>query len=442
MSDREREHHGRSPGLVWSLCAVALVSVLAGCQTIQTQRTSIFLNSHPLRYCVAPNGNIYTVPITPQSRCATGDTEFPDRPTAENRAASIRAESAVQYCVTEAGLVRLVPANPQSRCTAGEEQFFVRMSAEARAAAIRLAQERPARTSVAAPEQPRPPQAVQAGPVQQTHPLPPTSSRPSISTPDGGRPPSRSSPEQPQGPQGSTPRASSLAPQNAQAPPPRAAPSPTRTSVSMGSSFAITADGVIVTNHHVIEDCLRPSRNPEVLIDGEWLVARILGFSQRDDLAVMRVNAQGKLLPYLPRSGRQMRLGEPVYAFGYPLADLLAEGGNFSQGLISAMAGLLNDPRHLQVSVPVQQGNSGGPLVDETGGFVGIVTSKLNAVRVAQFTGDIPQNVNFAVKSSVLVNLLETVRVSSSTAGSQAPQSPPEIAQRVSAATHKVRCRA
>lgn len=505
-----------SSGLGRSIVVVAIALVLAGCQTIQGPRSSVFLNSHPLRYCVVPNGNIYTVPITPQSRCATGDTEFPDRPAAENRAASIRAmagspqraasptslepsqrvfcvtrqgttyvsttgvspscasgdtgleshdaaerlaseiwqgrrarnevrsplPSPFRYCVTPAGLVYALTSSPQAQCDPRDTQFFDRQGADTRAAAIRSPQPIPdsaPRIAGTAVEQPRPPQAAQAPP--QTQSSPPTSTRPSISAPDAGRAPSRPPSGQTQEHQVPAPRASSPTPQVAQVPAPRAAPSPPRQRVSTGSSFGITSDGVIVTNHHVVEDCLRPNLAPEVLIDGEWLSARVLGFSQRDDLAVIRVNARGKLLPHLPRSGRPMRLGEPVYAFGYPLADLLAESGNFSQGMISAMAGLLNDPRHLQISVPVQQGNSGGPLVDETGAFVGIVTSKLNAVRVAQFTGDIPQNVNFAVKSSVLVNLLETIRVSIPTATTQMPQSPPEIAQRVSAATHKVRCR-
>jgi S1-C subfamily serine protease len=89
------------------------------------------------------------------------------------------------------------------------------------------------------------------------------------------------------------------------------------------------------------------------------------------------------------------RLGEPVEAFGYPLTQILATSGNFTLGNVTALAGLGDDSRYLQVSVPVQPGNSGGPLLDQSGNVVGIVSAKLNALKIMLRTeGDIPQNVN------------------------------------------------
>ena len=60
--------------------------------------------------------------------------------------------------------------------------------------------------------------------------------------------------------------------------------------------------------------------------------------------------------------------------------------------------GLLDDISQLQISAPIQPGNSGGPLLDEYGNVAGVVVAKLRALAVAKATGDIPQNVNFAVK--------------------------------------------
>jgi hypothetical protein len=92
---------------------------------------------------------------------------------------------------------------------------------------------------------------------------------------------------------------------------------------------------------------------------------------------------------------------------GYPLSGLLATTANLSVGNVSALAGLDDDSRYVQISAPVQPGNSGGPLLDASGHLLGIVTAKLNAIRVARFTGDIPQNVNFALKVEVVRTFLD-----------------------------------
>jgi S1-C subfamily serine protease len=86
-----------------------------------------------------------------------------------------------------------------------------------------------------------------------------------------------------------------------------------------------------------------------------------------------------------------------------PLADQV----NVSTGSINALAGMYNDERVLQMSAPVQPGSSGGPLFDASGNVVGVVVTKLNAKVVAEAMGDIPQNVNFALKGAVARSFLE-----------------------------------
>lgn len=103
-----------------------------------------------------------------------------------------------------------------------------------------------------------------------------------------------------------------------------------------------------------------------------------------------------------------MRAGDTIVVLGYPLAGLLATTANLTVGNISALAGLGDDSRYLQISAPVQPGNSGGPLLDGSGHLVGIVTAKLDAALVARFTGDIPQNVNFALKAEVARTFLDS----------------------------------
>ena len=102
------------------------------------------------------------------------------------------------------------------------------------------------------------------------------------------------------------------------------------------------------------------------------------------------------------RIGRPPRAGESAVVFGFPLSQLLASTGNVTTGIVTALAGPLNDPHQIQISAPVQSGNSGGPVLDASGYLIGVVVSKLNAVR-----GDMPQNVNFAIKASTAANFLD-----------------------------------
>ena len=76
---------------------------------------------------------------------------------------------------------------------------------------------------------------------------------------------------------------------------------------------------------------------------------------------------------------------------------------------IAALSGAQDDARYFQISVPVQPGNSGGALVDERGNVVGVVSAKLNAAAVLASSGALPENVNYAVKSSYLLSFLESV---------------------------------
>ena len=73
--------------------------------------------------------------------------------------------------------------------------------------------------------------------------------------------------------------------------------------------------------------------------------------------------------------------------------------------MINSLSGILNDSRFMQISAPVQPGNSGGPLLDTSGHVVGVVAEKLNALKIARATGSIPENINFAIKTGALRGL-------------------------------------
>ena len=124
------------------------------------------------------------------------------------------------------------------------------------------------------------------------------------------------------------------------------------------------------------------------------------------DLALLKANVKPEQAAVF-RSGPAPRIGDAVVTFGFPLPGILSSDGNVSTGIMSATAGLQNDIRFVQISAPVQPGNSGGPVFDASGHVIGVVVAKLDALRVAQFTGDIPENVNFAVHWSEVRSLLD-----------------------------------
>lgn len=134
-------------------------------------------------------------------------------------------------------------------------------------------------------------------------------------------------------------------------------------------------------------------------------------------------------------------MGENISAFGFPLSGILATGGNFTTGSVSAIAGLGDDTRYLQITAPVQPGNSGGPVFDQDGNVVGVVVAKLNALKVAQATDDIAQNVNFAIKASVLANFLDANGVRYSVGGvAKDHLEQPDVATRAKAMSIFIKC--
>ncbi len=156
-----------------------------------------------------------------------------------------------------------------------------------------------------------------------------------------------------------------------------------------GSGFYVTAQGHILTNNHVVEGCKTLATR-----DGKPLV--VVDRDARSDLALLKADTTPDVVATF-RTGQAPKSGDAVVVFGYPLPDILSSEGNVSTGVLSATAGLEDDIRFIQISAPVQPGNSGGPLMDASGHVIGVVVAKLDALRIAHLTGDVPQNINFAV---------------------------------------------
>ena len=108
-------------------------------------------------------------------------------------------------------------------------------------------------------------------------------------------------------------------------------------------------------------------------------------------------------------ASRAAKLGSTVVTVGFPNIGLQGFSPKFARGEIASLTGPQDDPRFFQISVPLQPGNSGGALVDERGNVIGVVSAKLSAAATLKATGELPENVNYAVKSSFLLGFLESV---------------------------------
>ena len=128
-------------------------------------------------------------------------------------------------------------------------------------------------------------------------------------------------------------------------------------------------------------------------------------------------------------------------AFGYPLSQVLATSGNFTAGIVTALAGIGDDSRFYQISAPVQPGNSGGPLLDENGNLIGVVSSKLDFLAEIKNAGDIPQNVNFAIKASVVANFLQDNAIRFQIGEGTQPMKGPDLADEAKALSAFIVCR-
>ncbi|MFP5407283.1 MAG: S1C family serine protease, partial [Gammaproteobacteria bacterium] len=168
------------------------------------------------------------------------------------------------------------------------------------------------------------------------------------------------------------------------------------------TAFRVSEAGHLITNRHVVQGCQAVGI---VAPDGVATTIRLLATDPRQDLALLEgPPAQSSATL---RSANVPLQGEDALTYGFPLPGVLSAGGQLGAGMITAVTGLRNDAGQLQTDVALQSGNSGGALLDRRGQVIGVVFAKLNAFRIAQLTGDLPQNVNFAVQLAPLKRLLD-----------------------------------
>jgi uncharacterized protein len=173
--------------------------------------------------------------------------------------------------------------------------------------------------------------------------------------------------------------------------------------MATGTGFFITDNGYLISNYHVVKD----AATVRLVTGAGTIAAKVVQVDAANDLALLKV--VGKFTPLPVAASRGVKLGGTVATVGFPNIGLQGFSPKLAKGEIAALSGAADDPRYFQISVPVQPGNSGGALVDEHGNVVGVVSAKLDASAALAASGALPENVNYAVKSSFLLSFLESV---------------------------------
>lgn len=178
---------------------------------------------------------------------------------------------------------------------------------------------------------------------------------------------------------------------------------------STGTGFYITAQGHVLTNHHVVDGCSSVAISRP---GGQRIPLRLIGADEGSDLAVLvQEGATSTPLNLRGGDGKPIRAGERVVLVGYPARSQLG-GVNVTEGIVSGLRGALGDQSRFQYTAPTQPGNSGGPVLDASGLVVGVVVSQIDKISGERTA----QNINFGIKLDLVRTFLTANNVTATDA--------------------------
>tara|TARA_R110002020_G_scaffold332627_1_gene548044 strand:+ start:38 stop:1837 length:1800 start_codon:yes stop_codon:yes gene_type:complete len=169
-----------------------------------------------------------------------------------------------------------------------------------------------------------------------------------------------------------------------------------------GSGFIVSSSGHIVTNNHVINGC----NEVKVHYSGEQYKASIISKDSYNDLALIKANFTPSTIFTIKNGNAELM--EDIYVAGYPFGDLFNSSVKITKGIVSSLSGFENNFSNMQIDAALQPGNSGGPVIDYQGNVVGVAVAKLDLIKFVELFNSVPENTNFAIKSSVLLNFLNS----------------------------------
>jgi S1-C subfamily serine protease len=202
---------------------------------------------------------------------------------------------------------------------------------------------------------------------------------------------------------------------------------------SSGSGFAISNDGHIITNNHVIEGC----QNVKIHHKGKTITASVLTFDPRNDIALLKGDFRPSTV--FPLSDEKPELLQDIYVAGYPFGRRISTSVKVTKGIVSSLTGIGNNFSNIQIDAALQPGNSGGPILNEKGNVVGVAVAKLDIKKILENYGTLPENTNFGVKTSVVKSITNSMNLSLPRP-SQRPISKSELGKKISGGTYYLSC--
>jgi S1-C subfamily serine protease len=214
----------------------------------------------------------------------------------------------------------------------------------------------------------------------------------------------------------------------------RRGPDPNKVvSASSGSGFAVSSNGHVVTNHHVIKGC----QSVKIHHNGRTIKATVVTFDPRSDLAILKGNFRPSTV--LSLGINKPELLQDVYVAGFPFGRKISNSVKVTKGIISSLTGIGNNFSNIQIDAALQSGNSGGPILDDKGNVVGVAVARLDKIKTLKKFGSLPENTNFGIKTSVVRAILESSNISLPKPNS-ASISKSKLGKIISGATYYLSC--
>ena len=203
---------------------------------------------------------------------------------------------------------------------------------------------------------------------------------------------------------------------------------------SSGSGFAVSSDGYVITNSHVIEGC------QDVVIHTPLkdVKMRVVSNDPKNDLALLK----GDFTPLsvFSLSTKRPEILQDIYVAGYPFGYKVSSSVKVTKGIISSLTGIGNDFSNIQIDAALQSGNSGGPILDDMGNVVGVAVAKLDLnIQILKNTANIPENTNFGIKASVVRSVLDSSSVDTPSANTSAI-SKSQLGKMITNGTYYISC--